>query len=147
MANKLLQGLRAADNKTLTENAALTHESTLNDVLDFYYHAPARRGKDNTALFSNAYAENPVLALRAAFYLRDVRGKGTGERESFKQVLRWLATNKPDVCRSILHLVPEYGRWDDLFVLFGTSVEKDMIKLIHTQLKRDIDCLKESLLS
>lgn len=114
MANKLLAGLRAAGNYTLTENAALTHKSTLSDVLDFYYHAPARRGQDNTQLFSNAYAEDPILALKVAFYLRDIRGKGTGERESFRQVLRYLHVNKPAVFNAVVSLVPEYGRWDDI---------------------------------
>jgi hypothetical protein len=142
--NALIQGMRKAQNYTRTENAALTHESTLNDVLDFYYHAPARRGKDNTVLFSNAYAENPVLALRAAFYLRDVRGKGTGERESFRQVLRWLNKNRPAVFNAVVSLVPEYGRWDDVLEFNDDVLVQN---LVVTQLREDVKSDRPSLLA
>lgn len=144
MANKLLQGMRAAQNYTLTENAALTHKSTLSDVLDFYYHAPARRGQDNTQLFSNAYAENPLLALKVAFYLRDIRGKGTGERESFRQVLRWLNKNRPEVFNVVIQLVPVYGRWDDILEF----VDSDAVQqIVIDQLAADFESDHPSLLA
>jgi len=66
--------------------------------MDFYYHAPAKRGRDEevVALFQAAYAEQPALAL---FNLRGVRG-GKGERASFRACLAWLAEqsvlNRPD---------------------------------------------------
>lgn len=144
MINKLLSGLRAADNFTLTENAALTHKSTLNDLLDAYYHIPARRGQDNTALFAAAYAENPLPALKMMFYIRDVRGLGTGERESFRQCLRWLHNNRRNVFNALVSLIPEYGRWDDLIEYTDNS---KVIELIAKQFDNDFVSKNPSLLS
>ena len=87
--NSLRQALL---NITHTENGALTFRSTLDSVMDFYYHAPAKRGRNEevVALFQAAYAEQPALALLALFNLRDIRG-GKGERASFRACLGWLA--------------------------------------------------------
>lgn len=111
--NTLLTGLRKQGNVTYTENGALSNKSTLSDVLDFFYHAAARRGQDNTTLFANAYSEDKLIALKAAFYTRDVRG-GQGERNTFNQVLRYLHKNDRDTFRKIIDLVPVYGRWSDV---------------------------------
>ena len=56
--------------------------------MDFYYHAPAKRGRNEevVVLFQAAYAEQPALALLALFNLRDIRG-GKGERASFRIVV------------------------------------------------------------
>lgn len=129
--------MRQATNYTTTENGALTNKSTLNNVLDFYYHAAARRGNDNTDLFAMAYAEDAVLALRALFYLRDIRGGSKiGERESFRQGLRYLYANKRDVFNALVLLVPEYGRWDDVLEFVDSSV---VVQMVKAQLGVDIE--------
>ena len=111
--SQLLNAAERDLNYTLTENMALTHISTLDSVLDFYYHAPARRGEDNTALFMKAFGEDRLLAIRALFYVRDIRG-GQGERETFRSCLRELHKNFPDQFHQVLSYVPTYGRWDDI---------------------------------
>jgi len=97
--NSLRQALL---NITHTENGALTFHSTLDSVMDFYYHAPAKRGRNEevVALFQAAYAEQPALALLALFNLRDIRG-GKGERASFRACLAWLAEQSVRTCRPI----------------------------------------------
>lgn len=121
--NKLLQGMK---NTTYTENNALTNASTNDPVLDFFYHAPARRGQDNTDLFSNAFNYDITLALKAMFYIRDVRG-GQGERETFRQCLRYLNIIRPDIFKVILPLVIEYGRWDDVLEFYNNSTVVDFV--------------------
>ena len=127
MAKDLLTLMREDTNFTRTENGALTHASTLSDSLDFFYHAPARRGQDNTKLFLKAFGEDRTLALKTLFYVRDVRG-GQGERETFRQGLRELAKNFTEVFNKIVVHVPVYGRWDDVIEFVGNSTVQDIVK-------------------
>lgn len=127
MAKNLLNIMREEVNYTLTENGALTHRSTLDGVLDFYYHAPARRGQDNTKLFLKAFGEDRELALKALFYVRDVRG-GQGERETFRQGLRELHRNFPEAFDKAVTYVPTYGRWDDLLGFVDSQAVQHMVR-------------------
>lgn len=52
----LFNAMKQDTNYTLTENGAVTHASSLDNVLDFFYHAPARRGQDNSGLFLKAWS-------------------------------------------------------------------------------------------
>lgn len=132
--SRLLTATEQALNFTATENGALTNASTLNAVLDFYYHAPARRGEDNTALFRKAFGENRLLAIRALFYIRDIRG-GQGERETFRQGLRDLARNHREVFEQILSYVPVYGRWDDITEFVENP---KVVSVVREQLSLDL---------
>ena len=133
-------------NHTLTENGALTNKSTFNAIVDFFFHGAALRSRTNEAvtLFQKAFDEDPTQALRILFYIRDIRG-GQGERNIFKTVLHFLATSNSTNAEKIqswliknLHLIPEYGRWDDLFVFIGTPLEYCTINYIGNTLKKDI---------
>lgn len=73
--NKLLESLKNETNFTRTENGALTHTSTLNKVLDMFAMGGAYRNRseeDIILLFKEAYEENPELALKCLFYIRDI---------------------------------------------------------------------------
>lgn len=144
MADKLRAALT---NTTTTENGALSNKLTFNPVLDFFYHAAARRGQDNTKLFSEAFQYNQNDAILAAFYVRDARG-GQGERATFRQVLQYLADNNPDLFTRIMVHIPEYGRWDDVLA-FAThgNVGAAVIDFISAQLSTDIDSKNPSLLA
>jgi hypothetical protein len=133
--NKLMTGLKSEFNWTTTENGAYTYKSTMSNVLDLFYQAPAKRGQDNTRLFANTYAEDALLALKTAFYVRDIRG-GQGERETFKQILRWLYANKPTVFNALAPIVPEYGRWQDLIEFVDSPF---IVELVQSQLVADIE--------
>lgn len=127
--NKFTRAMERQGNLTQTENGAVTHASTFSKVLDFYYHAPTRQGQDNLPLFVDAYQEDKVLALKALFYLRDVR-QGKGQRKTFRDILQWLAKKDPKVFDFLAPYVPEYGRWDDLTELVGFRVVQRIVKQV-----------------
>ena len=132
------------NNFTTTENGALTHKTTLNSVLDFFSLGGAVRTRsedDIIDLFSKAYNEDKLLALKTLFYLRDVRN-GQGERDTPRKCLTWLSNIDKDVVVKNIKNIPEFGRWDDLFALDNTASETELYKFISKQLKQDLKSLK-----
>lgn len=106
---------------TVTENGMGALTNSNNKLVDLFYKVGASRGKDLTADFAAAYAENPSLAARLALWARDVRG-GAGERQHFRNFMLFLEKSNPDLAVSMLPLVPEVGRFDDLFIFVTDKV-------------------------
>jgi hypothetical protein len=153
MANDFLNELETAmngdGNVAYTENGAVAFASTKSTVLDFFANGGALRSRDESSIinvFEKAYAENPLLATKAMFYFRDIRG-GQGERRTFRILLNHLAKNHPEVARANLALIAEYGRWDDLYSLIDTDLEEDMFTVIDVQLADDMNSENPSLLA
>ncbi len=147
--NTFMNGLTDATNFTYTENGGITHKTTKSDLLDMFAMGAAYRKRsdaDVINLFKNAYAENPVYALKCLFYIRDVRG-GQGERRFFRVCMHWLANADVEATRRNLIYVPEFGRWDDLYEFVGTPVEEDAFKIMKHQLALDVECKTPSLLA
>lgn len=147
--NKFMNALKQENNKTLTENGAITYKSTLNGLLDLFAMGGAYRSRsedDCIHLFNKAYGEDEAYALKCLFYLRDVRG-GQGERRFFRTVTHWLANSHTASMKRNLQYVPEFGRWDDLYSFVGTPLEKEAFKLMKHQLALDVDCKTPSLLA
>jgi len=139
----MLQYLKQESNKTFTENGAATLKTTQSDCLDLFATIGAiRRESDDeiTARFMRAFAEDKDIAMKLLFFARDIRG-GLGERRVFRIILKYLAQNEPEIIRKNLAHVAEYGRFDDLLVLFDTPVEKDMLDLIREQLCKDVEAM------
>jgi len=107
-----------------TTNGMKARKSTANAVVDLFYNIGASRGKDIVPAFTAALVENRELALRIAAWARDARG-GAGERESFRNILRYLEKTDVEAAKALLAKVPELGRWDDIFV-FQTDVMKSL---------------------
>ena len=99
-----------------TTNGMRARKSTANACVDLFFKIGASRGKDITKDFVAAYVENREIALRIAQWVRDVRG-GAGEREIFRQILKYLDKHHPTDAALLLMKVPEIGRWDDIFVV------------------------------
>ena len=117
---------------TTTTNGMTTNSSSLNECINLFFSIGAMRGKNKERLismFSKAFNEDPRTAMRILFWSRDVR-EGAGERQIFRDVVNYLATNHPQVVKVNLDLIPEYGRWDDVHGLFGTELEDDAISLL-----------------
>lgn len=147
--NAFLNGLTNATNYRYTENGALTHKSTRSALLDMFAMGAAMRKRsdeDVIVMFRNAFAENPVYALKCLFYIRDVRG-GQGERRFFRTCMKDLAVQNTDAARRNLKYVPEFGRWDDLYVFVGTPLEDAAFEIMKEQLALDVQCKTPSLLA
>lgn len=147
--NSLLNAMQEHQNMKLTENGGLAYKSTMDNLMDLFAFGGAYRSRsdeDCILLFKKAFEQNESLALKCLFYLRDVRG-GQGERRFFRIVTKWLACNKIDAMRRNLHLVPEYGRWDDLYTFVGTPLEKEAFDIMFHQLALDVECKTPSLLA
>lgn len=147
--NTFLNGMKTANNYTLTENGALTHKSTMDGLMDLFAMGAAYRSRtdeDVIVLFKDAFDADPVYALKCLFYIRDVRG-GQGERRFFRVATKWLASYNTDAMQRNLIHVPEFGRWDDLFVFIGTPLETQALEIIQHQLALDVRCKTPSLLA
>ena len=134
--NKLVKALK---DLTHTENMSLTYSDSGSELLNLFALGGALRSREEAdirRMFKNAFHEDARLALKCLFYLRDVRG-GQGERRTFRTAFRWLALNHPEAVEKNLGIVYEYGRWDDLFVLEGTSVWPEVVNQLRMQLVED----------
>ena len=147
--NRFLNGLENATNFTYTENGAVTHTTTKSALLDMFAMGAAMRSRsdeDVILMFRKAFAENPVYALKCLFYIRDIRG-GQGERRFFRLCMKDMAKNNADAAKRNLKYVPEFGRWDDLYVFEGTNHENDAFEFMKNQLALDVECKTPSLLA
>lgn len=126
--------------KCLTTNGAVGYVTSGKKLLDLNFSVTSLRGQNEQAIinkFMDAYYEDPMMAIKWLFYARDAR-EGIGERRLFRVAMKYLATLKPDVVRSVLKLVAEYGRWDDMMCLLETPVKGDAEAVIIHQLSEDI---------
>ena len=133
--NTLLNALQTRNSRT--ENGMVTNSSSLNACVDLFFTIGAMRGQDKRRLitnFSKAFNEDALTALRTMFWVRDVRG-GAGERQIFRDIIVYLVENHTEALAKNLSLVSEYGRWDDLLVLFGTKLDTQAKTLISDALK------------
>lgn len=146
--------INTMNNVTYTENDALTNKSSMSKIVDFFFHGAALRNETDEnrilKLFQDAFDEDPQTALRILFYIRDVRG-GQGERKVFRTIMRWLGTSNSTNSTNIkmwladnIHLIPEYGRWDDLFVFIGTNLQHNVLEYIKHILRLDLYCLEKN---
>ncbi len=134
---------------TRTENGAVAVKTTGEAIVDFFGQAGAMRSRsadEKYRAFMKAYIEDPLVAMKMLFYFRDVRG-GQGERQLFRDIVSRLVEVYPQVVRKNINLFSEYGRWDDLYVLFGTSVEGDVVSLFKDTLEDDWKSPTPSLLA
>lgn len=147
--NELLKALKENFNTTLTENGATTYKSTLDSVYDMFALGGAyreRSDEDVIMLFKKAYQQDPTLAMKCLFYLRDIT-EGQGERRFFRVVINWLARTMPEESLNFLKQIPKYGRFDDLYSLIGTSIDEDVFRFIKSQLIADLNTDTPSLLA
>ena len=128
-----------------TENGAISNPTTYDAVLDFFSKCGALRNQQEESLryFEKAFSENETLAMRALFYMRDIRG-GQGERENFKVIIQWIAKNhKEAILRNLIH-IPVFGRYDDFYALVKIpEVSNEVLTIMKEQFEADIAAAKE----
>jgi len=123
-------------NVTLTANGMVTNPTTLNKCVDLFFAIGSMRGKSKelvNKLFNQAFLENPLVATKILFWVRDIRS-GAGERKVFRDVIEYLSINSPLTLRKNINFISEFGRWDDILVLMGTELEDEMFEIIKTAL-------------
>lgn len=141
----LMNAMKYQQNFTYTENGAPAYRSTGSTLLDLFSTAGALRGwleQDIVLAFQKALIEDRTLAMRLAFWCRDIR-EGLGERTAGRTMLKVLANQESESLKQYLDLIPEYGRWDDLFVLLDTPLKDDVLQLIKRQLAADLQNMRE----
>lgn len=125
--------------KQFTENGAVGYRTTGKKLLDLNFSIASMRSASEQMIinkFMDAYYENPILAVKWLFYVRDIR-EGLGERRLFRVVLKYLAQDKPEVIRAVFNFAPEYGRYDDLWCLLDTDLKQNVISIVTEQLNED----------
>ena len=133
---------------TTTTNGMEAYKSSLNSVLDLFAKGASYRKSANAipTMVRDAYLEDKLATVRCLFYLRDIRG-GQGEREVFRKGIHTVAEldHKTFINSNLVSHIPTYGRWDDLFCLFGVHDELDeqIINFITLQLTEDVANYKE----
>lgn len=137
---------RACDlaSQTKTENNAIAYWTTSDALVDLFGTIGALRNADKDRLFrmiDGAYASDKLLLAKMLFYARDIRG-GLGERETFRSTINYCALRYPNIVRSNIALIPEYGRWDDLFALIDTPLEDEMWEYVKAVYEQDLDAVK-----
>lgn len=134
-----------AQEKQTTENGAVGYHTSGKHLLDANFAVSSMRNWSEqriVKLFAKAYYENPLLAVKWLFYLRDIRGNGMGERHTFRICLKWLMKNHADYAENVVPLIPEYGRFDDWLSLLDTPVHEKVIQSVKDQLMADLDAMK-----
>ena len=127
-------------NVSITENGAIGYETTGKNLLDLNFSVASLRNVSEAEIaerFYKAFLEDKNLAMRWLFFARDVRG-GLGERRLFRVVIESLSMEDPEVVKAIIPLVPEYGRYDDLWCLLDTPVKDVVIGFVAKQFEEDI---------
>ena len=138
--NSLSRTMNEDFNYAMTENGALAYRTTGKALLDLNFAVASLRSAspvDIANRFEKAFFEDKVIAMKWLFYARDIRG-GLGERRLFRTVFGNMASTNPEYIAPLIRLVPEYGRWDDLWCLLDTKLAKSVLEAVAEQLKADI---------
>lgn len=113
------------NNQTKSDNGDNAYVSTLSPCLDLYASAGALRGRNDEFFdyFTKAYETDPLISLALLLRLRDIR-QGQGERDLFRDGLKYIETKLGTNIRELIHLIAHYGRVDDLFHFESKEVNK-----------------------
>ena len=131
-----------------TENGMVTNTSSLNPCVDLFFTIGSVRAnldypdtvRDLISKVEAARNHDPQITRKILFWVRDVRG-GAGERETFRKIFRYFCSKYPQEMIDNIHLVPEFGRWDDIFLAFDTLVEDAAMEFIIRTLESDNSAL------
>lgn len=143
--NAVKQTMNNEFNYAVTENGALGYRTTGKELLDLNFVVASLRRASPTEIanrFTKAFFEDKVTAMKWLFFARDVRG-GLGERRLFRTILADMAQNNPKYIIPLIELIPEYGRYDDLWCLLDTPLADKVLSVVANQLTEDIQNLSE----
>lgn len=134
-------------NVSVTENGAVGYRTTGKELLDLNFAVASLRKMSDAEVakrFRKSFCEDQMLAMKWLFYSRDCR-EGIGERRLFRVVLADLVKSNPEMVIPVINLIPEYGRYDDLWCLLDDAEAAQIIyKLIDKQLVEDVKNMKNN---
>ena len=127
-------------NVSVTENGAVGYRTSGKELLDLNFAVASLRGMSEENIvkrFKKAFCEDNILAMKWLFYARDIR-QGLGERRLFRVVLADLVNTNPEMVIPVINLIPEYGRFDDLWCLLDNPESaKAVYQIVDKQLTED----------
>lgn len=139
--SKLITGFQVKG--SLTKNLAVTHTTSLSNVVDMFFLAGGSRQmskQDIITVWNRAFTEAKELSLKCLFWARDIRG-GAGERRFFRIIWDHIRnTESAQVVHDLEPLIPEYGRWDDIWAGLP-ALDKSTALWFHKQLTEEKDGL------
>lgn len=129
------------DEISVTENGALGYRTTGKELLDLNFAVASLRSMSDEEVanrFKKAFCEDKILAMKWLFFARDVR-QGLGERRLFRVVLADLVKSNPEMVIPVIDLIPEYGRYDDLWCLLDNDKSANIVyQIVYAQLTTDL---------
>lgn len=132
-------------NFAFTENGDKAYLSTGSYCLDYFSLIGGMRFnyQDSIKLFLQAFYENPKIAIKVLFFVRDIKD-GLGERNIFRYTFNMLANMYPNICEQLIEYIPLYGRYDDLLCCFDTPIKRKLVSYIKNKLEEDIENKKNN---
>ena len=129
------------EEKSVTENGAIGYRTTGKELLDLNFAVASLRSMSDEEVaqrFKKAFCEDNILAMKWLFFARDVR-QGLGERRLFRVVLADLVKSNPEMVIPVINLIPEYGRYDDLWCLLDDERAFESVRdFVLKQLNEDL---------
>lgn len=142
---RLTDGLIMSTSTTVAATVALAPAESSACTELFYSASRGIAARPFEQLLAAAYAEDPLATLKIVAHIRDRHRGGKGERALGRLALVWLATHHPQaLVRNLHRFVAHFGRFDDVEVLMGTRVERDVLELLRAQLVNDLATLERS---
>ena len=127
-------------NVSITENGAVGYRTSGKELLDLNFAVASLRkmsDEDVAKRFRKAFCEDKILAMKWLFFARDAR-QGLGERRLFRVVLADLVQSNPEMVVPVINLIPEYGRYDDLWCLLDNPKSARVVyQIVDAQLRED----------
>lgn len=137
--------------KILNEKGAVGFDTTYDPCLDLFAKLGSfpREPNNNQMevlrdLTRKAFLFNEKETAIILFNLRD-RLEGIGHRKVFRELF-WFAIQFCPTFEKLIPLIPEYGRWDDLFSLLHSKYKSVVADLVRKQLAKDLQSNNPSLL-
>lgn len=136
------------DNEVVqTENGANAFRTSGKSLLDLNFSVSTLRNEPKEEIekmFARAFFEDKLLAVKWLFFARDIRGNGMGERRLFRVCFSWMANIDPALCKRLIPLVAEYGRFDDVLCCgLEGDLWKAAVDYVAKTLSDDMKSLEE----
>ena len=131
-------------NHSVTENGAVGFRTTTYPLVDLNFMVSSLRNCEEKIVvkeFIKAYYESPKYAVKWLFFARDIL-YGMGERRTFRICMKYLAESHIAIARAVMHLIPEYGRYDDLLVFLDTDLCDEVCQFLKIQLDSDLAAMQ-----